>query len=196
MAASFHAAGILVHACLMYGLRGETIAESIDALERVRQLFAKGLLQSAFWHRFVATAHSPVGLDPAAHGIRITGPSFGGFAESDLTHEDAAGHTPAWLGVGLRRAVLSYMEGEDLTTDLRRWFERPVPRPAVPRTWVASAMKSVRKSGDPAPDRKLVWIGGGPVIEPARRGRSPGILPRRATDAELGVMSGQAGRQG
>ncbi len=192
VAASFRAAGILVHAYLMYGLPGETIAESVDALERVRQLFAKGLLQSAFWHRFVATAHSPIGLDPAAHGIRITGPAFGGFAENDLTHEDAAGAAPAWLGAGLRRAVLSYMEAEGLTRDLRRWFERPVPRPRVPRTWVAGAMKSVRSSSDPVPDRKLVWIGGVPVIEPAARGRSRVILPGRTADTELESTSEQA----
>ncbi len=192
VAASFQAAGILVHAYLMYGLPGETVAESVDALERVRQLFAKGLLQSAFWHKFVATAHSPVGLDPAAHGIRITGPSFGGFAENDLTHEDAAGSAPAWLGAGLRRAVRSYMEGEGLTRGLRHWFERPVPTPRVPRTWVAGAMRPVRKSGDPAPDRRLVWIGGIPVIEPAARGRARVILPGRTADAEVEVTPEQA----
>ena len=192
VAASFRAAGILVHAYLMYGLPGETIAETVDALERVRQLFASGLVQSAFWHRFVATAHSPIGLDPAAHGVRITGPPFGGFAENDLSHEDEAGPAPAWLGAGLKRAVLSYMEGKGLTRDVRRWFDHSVPMPAVPRTWAASAMKPVRKSGDPAPDRKLVWIGGVPVIEPAKRGRCRVILPGRTADAELELTSGQA----
>jgi hypothetical protein len=53
-------------------------------------------------------------------------------------------------------------------------------------------MKSVRKSGDPAPDRKLVWIGGVPVIEPAKRGRCRVILPGRTADAELELTSGQA----
>lgn len=192
VAGSFRAAGILVHAYLMYGLPGETIAETVDALERVRQLFAKGLLQSAFWHKFVATAHSPIGLDPAAHGIRITGPIFGGFAENDLSHEDEAGRAPAWLGAGLKRAVFSYMEGEDLTGDVRGWFDRPVPKPKVPRTWAARAMKSVRKSGDPAPERKLVWMGGVPVVESAGRGRRRVILPGRTADAESELPSGQA----
>ncbi|MFM8552010.1 MAG: B12-binding domain-containing radical SAM protein [Nitrospiraceae bacterium] len=80
VAASFHEAGILVHAYLMYGLPGETIQETVESLERVRQLFAQGLIHSAFWHKFVATAHSPIGLAPEAHGIRTTGPRFGGLA--------------------------------------------------------------------------------------------------------------------
>ena len=218
VAASFRAAGILVHAYLMYGLPGETLAETVDALERVRQLFAKGLVQSAFWHRFVATAHSPIGLGPAVHGIRITGPPFGGFAENDLAHEDATGPAPAWLGAGLKQAVLSYMEGEGLARDVRRWFERSVPKPAVARHWAARAMRSTedgRARGFPSPghlnaarpgprgygtaegrsglvDRKLVWIGGTPVIEPLERSRSRVILPSCDDDVELRMGSEQA----
>ena len=206
VAAAFRTAGILVHAYLMYGLPGETIPETVDALERVRQLFAGDLIQSAFWHRFVATAHSPIGLDPSAHGIRITGPPFGGFAENDLAHEDATGPVPAWLGAGLKRAVLSYMEGEGLARDVRRWFDRPVPRPSVPRAWATRAMRSTengRARGVRSPDvlvkgrskladRKLVWTGGTPVVEAIGRDRSLVILPSREEDTELRMGSGQA----
>ncbi|MER3425587.1 MAG: radical SAM protein, partial [Nitrospiraceae bacterium] len=121
VAAAFQSAGILVHAYLMYGLPGETIAETVDSLERVRQLFAEGLIRSAFWHKFVATAHSPIGLDPAAHGIRIIGPAFGGFAENDLLHEDPSGEAPEWLGAGLRKALSFFKEGKGLTVDVRSW---------------------------------------------------------------------------
>ena len=79
VAAAFKDAGILIHAYLMYGCPSETVQETIDSLERVRQLFAADLIQSAFWHRFTATAHSPIGLKPAAHGLRILGPEFQGF---------------------------------------------------------------------------------------------------------------------
>jgi len=136
VAAAFRSAGILVHAYLMYGFPGETIAETVESLERVRQLFAHGLIQSAFWHRFVATAHSPVGLNPDAHGIRIIGPGFGGFAENDLMHDDPIGDAPDWLGEGLRNALFSYKEGEGLRTDVRAWFDHPVTRPKVPRNWI------------------------------------------------------------
>lgn len=191
VAASFRAAGIMVHAYLMYGLPGETIAETVEALERVRQLFMSDLLQSAFWHKFVATAHSPMGLDPAAHGIRITGPPYGGFAENDLTHEDRRGEAPAWLGAGLKRAILSYMEGEGLTKPVQTWFDRPVPRPAVPRTWVRRVLASPRRDRV-TPDRRFVWIGGTPVVESLARGRRRVILPGRQHDADLRLSAGEA----
>ena len=71
VAAAFRDAGILVHAYLMYAFPSETIQDTVDSLERVRQLFAAGVIQSAFWHRFTTTAHSPIGLNPKANGLRI-----------------------------------------------------------------------------------------------------------------------------
>ena len=199
VAAAFQAAGILVHAYLMYGFPGETIAETVESLERVRQLFARDLLQSAFWHRFTATAHSPVGLNPVAHGIRITGPAFGGFAENDLTHEDPIGDAPDWLGEGLRKALFSYKEGDGLRTDVRQWFDYPVPRPKIARDWVTSVVGEpgedarsrldVRSSGVPAKsemyrERRFVWIGGTPVVEENARSHHV-ILPNRTEDVAL-----------
>lgn len=192
VAAAFRRAGILVHAYLMYGLPGESIAETVDSLERVRQLFARDLLQSAFWHKFTATAHSPVGLHPAAHGIRITGPAFGGFAENDLTHEDATGEAPAWLGTGLRRALLNFIEGRGLTTDVRRWFDRPVRKPTVRRDWVEEALSARPEKDDPKAERRFVWIGGTPVIESAGRAQARLILPGRSDDVALRVTPAQA----
>ncbi len=189
VAAAFHRAGILVHAYLMYGLPGETVAETIESLERVRQLFAMDLIQSAFWHQFVATAHSPVGLAPDAHGIRITGPLFGGFAENNLSHDDPVGQAPDWLGAGLRRAISSFMEGEGLTMDVRRWFDHPVPRPKVPRDWVIRVLDKIPKGDDPTAERRFVWVGGTPVVEPAGRDRHRVILPGRAEDADLRLSS-------
>nr|MBI3613352.1 radical SAM protein [Nitrospirota bacterium] len=185
VSAAFRQAGILVHAYLMYGFPGETIDETVESLERVRQLFAQGLLQSAFWHKFVATAHSPIGLDPEAHGIRITGPSFGGFAENDLTHDDRQGRTPDWLGAGLRRALLNFIEGKGLAADVRSWFDHPVKRPKGPRDWVTRILEEQPLEDDPAAERKFVWTGGTTTIEPTKgRGRRV-ILPSRTDDTEL-----------
>jgi len=185
VAAAFTEAGIMVHAYLMYGFPGETVLETVESLERVRQLFAQGLLQSAFWHRFVATAHSPIGLDPLAHGIRITGPGFGGFAENDLTHEDLLGGDTGWLGEGLRTAVFNYMHGMGLDADVRRWFARPLPRPRVPRDLIARALSTQPLKDDPEAERRFVWIGGEPVIESYGRDRRRVILPNRTEDSQL-----------
>lgn len=192
VAMAFREAGILVHTYLMYGYPGETVAETMESLERVRQLFAGGLIQSAFWHRFVATAHSPIGLQPSAHGIRVMGPRFQGFAENDYIHEDSAGGTEAWLGQGLRTALYNYCEGRGLTTGVQRWFEHAVPRPRVPRNWVAKVMDSRISKDDPTAERHVVWIGGTPVLEELGEGRKRLILPGRTTDTELRIPEAKA----
>jgi len=160
VAAGFKEAGILIHAYLMYGCPSETIQETIDSLERVRQLIKADLLQSAFWHRFTVTAHSPVGLDPTAHGLRILGPEFRGFAENDLLHHDDRGKTPTWLGEGLRRSLLNYLERRGLDLDVRQWFDYEVPRPHVPATWLRRLLKKRRIDDHADLERRLVWLGG------------------------------------
>jgi hypothetical protein len=58
--AAFKEAGVLVHAYLIYGYWDEEEQEIIDSAETLRQLFAAGLLDSAFWHRFTLTRHSRI----------------------------------------------------------------------------------------------------------------------------------------
>ncbi len=159
VAAGFKEAGILVHAYLMYGCPSETIQETIDSLERVRQLVAADLLQSAFWHRFTVTAHSPIGLNPSAHGLRILGPTFQGFAENDLQHDDRCGETPSWIGEGLRRSLLNYLERRGLDLDVRQWFEYEVPRPQVPSTWLTQLLRHQAIDNQPHAERRFVWLG-------------------------------------
>lgn len=167
VAAAFRDAGILVHAYLMYGVPSESIQETLDSLERVRQLFAADVMQSAFWHRFTVTAHSPVGLDPKAHGLRILGPRFEGFAENDLRHQDKIGRTPDWLGKGLRRSMLNFLEGRGLTMDVRDWFDHQAPKPRVDPHWVESLLTTPKDKDDPNLERRLVWIGNDPRSTPS-----------------------------
>ncbi|MGC4096982.1 MAG: radical SAM protein [Nitrospira sp.] len=165
VAAGFKDAGILIHAYLMYGCPSETIQETIDSLERVRQLVSADLLQSAFWHRFTVTAHSPVGLDPMAYRVRILGPTFGGFAENDLLHRDERADTPTWLGEGLRRSLLNYLERRGLELDVRQWFEYEVPGPLVSSRWVTRLLKNRHVNDDAFTERRLVWLGEAVVRE-------------------------------
>ena len=191
VAAAFKDAGILIHAYLMYGCPSETVQETVDSLERVRQLFAADLIQSAFWHRFTATAHSPIGLKPGDHGLRILGPEFQGFAENDFLHEDQRGKTPEWLGEGLRRSLLNYLEMRGLTLDVRQWFYHSVPRPRVSSTWVSRLLKGRIVEDDPQAERRFVWLGGKPVCEPAGR-RSRLILPGHTSDHTVTLAANQA----
>ncbi len=140
---AFTDAGIMVHAYLMYGFPTETEQETIDSLERVRQLFEAGCLQSAFWHRFAATTHSPIGHRPDLFGIRLARPRDVTFAENELPFTDPTGVDHDRLGAGLRKALYNYMHGLGLDVDVRRWFDgggKKVPAAKVPRDLVARAL--------------------------------------------------------
>jgi radical SAM superfamily enzyme YgiQ (UPF0313 family) len=161
VARAFSDAGVLVHAYLMYGFPTETEQETIDSLERVRQLFAEGCIQSAFWHRFAATAHSPIGLRPELFGIRLAPEPPATFARNELPFVDPVGCDHERLGVGLRKALYNFMHGIGLDQDVRRWFDPPpgtprpgtrrrarasssVPAPKVPRTLIRRALLGSR----------------------------------------------------
>jgi len=137
---AFTDAGIMVHAYLMYGFPTQTGQETIDALERVRQLFEEGCIQSAYWHRFSATAHSPIGRNPEKFGIHILPEPEVTFARNDLGFTDPTGVDHDMLGVGLKKALYNYMHGLGFDTELRFWFDQKVPKPKVPKGLIAAAL--------------------------------------------------------
>jgi len=137
---AFGEAGILVHAYLMYGFPTQTVQDTVDALEYVRQLFAAGCLQSGFFHRFACTVHSPVGLHPERYGIRLRPLSPGGFARNDVAFDDPTGVDHAVLGRALEKAIYNFMHGIGLEQDVRRWFDIRVPKPRVARDFIDRAL--------------------------------------------------------
>jgi radical SAM superfamily enzyme YgiQ (UPF0313 family) len=144
---AFTEAGILVHAYLMYGFPTQTEAETIDALERVRQLFVEGCINSAYWHRFSATVHSPIGREPEKFGIKLLPMPASTFARNDLDFSDPTPADHDMLGRGLRKALYNYMHGLGLDEDVRAWFDAPVARPRVPKRLVADALRQPQRRG-------------------------------------------------
>ncbi|MEN9639188.1 MAG: hypothetical protein RLZZ262_1056 [Bacteroidota bacterium] len=138
---AFRDSGILVHAYLMYGFPTQTDQETIDSLEIVRQLFQNGLLQSAYWHRFAMTAHSPVGKDPAKYGVECIGPEFKGFAQNDLHHIDPSGADHDKYSDGLIKALYNFMHNKGLDFPVGDFFDFLVPHPEVPNKLVAKILK-------------------------------------------------------
>jgi radical SAM superfamily enzyme YgiQ (UPF0313 family) len=120
---SFAKQNIMVHAYLMYGFPTETEQETLDSLEVVRQLFENNCIQSAFWHQFTTTVHSPIGKNPNEYEIKITGPKFKGFAENDLIHEDPKGANHQDYTKGLNLALNSYLNGAGFDVELQEWFD-------------------------------------------------------------------------
>lgn len=136
----FADAGILVHAYLMYGFPTQTVQDTVDALEYVRQLFAAGCIHSGFFHRFACTVHSPVGKDPAAYGVTLLPLPEGRFAKNDVGFVDPTGVDHDALGVALKKAIYNFMHGIALEQDVRRWFDVPVPKTRVPKHYVERAL--------------------------------------------------------
>ncbi len=139
----FSDAGILVHAYLMYGFPTQTVQDTVDALEYVRQLFAAGCIQSGFFHRFACTVHSPVGRQPQDYGVTLlplpSGP-FATFAKNDVGFVDPTGTDHDTLGLGLKKALYNYMHGIGIDEDVRSWFNLRVPKTTVARQRIARAL--------------------------------------------------------
>jgi hypothetical protein len=136
----FADAGILVHAYLMYGFPTQTVQDTVDALEYVRQLFVAGCIQSGYFHRFACTVHSPVGRNPEQYGVTLQAAAPVSFARNDIGFNDPTGvdHDP--LGVALRKAIYNYMHGIGLEEDVRAWFAGTVPKTKVARQRIARAL--------------------------------------------------------
>jgi tRNA A37 methylthiotransferase MiaB len=133
-------AGVLVHAYLMYGFPTQTVQDTVDALEYVRQLFAAGCIQSGFFHRFSCTVHSPVGQNPEAYGIELIPLPEGGFAKNDIGFIDPSGVDHDALGLALNKALYNFMHGIGLDQNVRSWFNQKVPRSTVPKWFVEDAL--------------------------------------------------------
>ena len=137
---AFSEAGVLVHAYLMYGFPTQTVQDTVDALEYVRQLFAEGCIQSGFFHRFACTVHSPVGLNPAEYGIKLKPLPPITFASNDVEFTDPTGVDHDSLGKALNKALYNYMHGIGLDQDVRSWFSGKVPKTTVARYRISKAL--------------------------------------------------------
>ncbi|NYE82972.1 hypothetical protein FHW18_002243 [Pigmentiphaga litoralis] len=137
---AFTDAGILVHAYLMYGFPTQTVQDTVDALEYVRQLFANGCIQSGFFHRFTCTVHSPVGQNPEEYGVTLRPLPPVSFAKNDIGFDDPTGVDHDALGVALRKAIYNFMHGIGLEEDVRSWFPFKVPKTTVSRHRIERAL--------------------------------------------------------
>ena len=125
----FRNAGIMVHTYLMYGFPTETLQETLDALETVRRMFDEGIVQSAFWHRYAMTCHSPSGREPERYGACRTSIRPNPFCNNEVdwsplhgTGDNQFDYDIEEVGNGLRIATYNYMNGLGLDQPVRSWF--------------------------------------------------------------------------
>ncbi|WP_345988125.1 B12-binding domain-containing radical SAM protein [Chryseobacterium sp. Chry.R1] len=127
---NFTEAGIMIHAYLMYGYPTQTVQETIDSLEMVRQLFEMGILQSGFWHQFAMTAHSPVGLHPEEFGVTPIKQEIL-FANNDIDFTDKTGIDHSKFSFGLKKSLFNYMHGINFDIPLQDWFDFKIPKTTI-----------------------------------------------------------------
>jgi hypothetical protein len=112
----------MTHAYLMYGFPTETAQETLDSLEVVRDLFANGLIQSAFWHRYAMTLHSPSGQQPESVGAKHVKQPLGSFANNEIPFTTDQPVDLDFYGKGLNLATYNYMQGAGYEIPVREWF--------------------------------------------------------------------------
>jgi copper(I)-binding protein len=160
---NFTESGIMVHAYLMYGYPTQTVQETIDSLEMVRQLFELGILQSGFWHQFAMTAHSPVGMFPEEFGV-IPEQNVITFANNDINFKDKTGINHDKFSFGLKKSLFNYMHGICFEYDLQDWFDFKIPNTKIPSDYIVSCLEK-EVDFNIKPSAKIVWIGGKSISE-------------------------------
>ena len=161
---NFTEAGVMVHAYLMYGYPTQTVQETIDSLEMVRQLFEVGVLQSGFWHQFAMTAHSPVGLYPEQFGVVKETEAIGTFANNDINYIDSTGIDHDKFSFGLKKSLFNFMHGICFDYELQDWFEFKIPKTKITPDFIFDALQEAEDFNTKA-TAKIVWLGGKPLTE-------------------------------
>lgn len=161
---NFTEAGIMVHAYLMYGYPTQTVQETVDSLEMVRQLFEVGILQSGFWHQFAMTAHSPVGMYPEKFGVIKETETIGTFANNDINYIDKTGIDHNKFSFGLKKSLFNFMHGICFDYELQDWFDFKIPRTKIPTDFIEKAINE-DNNFNTKPTAKVVWLGSNPDAE-------------------------------
>jgi radical SAM superfamily enzyme YgiQ (UPF0313 family) len=168
--AALKANGILVHVYLMYGWPGQSEREIVDAMEIVRQLFSERLVDSAFWHKFILTRHSPMYADWKAGrrpDLTVSEPAWT-FGSNDLSFE--GGQAYEKYGPSLDAALGAWMEQAEQRRPVTQWFGFRVARPSVPEDHIARLARAAGRALAAPPvgrGKKVTWLGGRLLLDGA-----------------------------
>jgi len=182
---NFTQAGIMVHAYLMYGFPTQTAQETIDALDVVRQLFENGIVQSAYWHQFAMTAHSPVGINPKEFKVETATKKLGSFANNDMICIDEVGADHEKFSDGLKKSLFNYMHGICFDFDLQEWFEFKVPKTKMAPNFIQQALQQgegFKLKGN----IRIVWKGNTIQSKPsAKKGKVEMVISSRREEVSF-----------
>ena len=160
---NFTEGGIMVHSYLMYGFPTQTVVETVDSLEMVRQLFEAGIVQSGFWHQFALTTHSPIGKNPKDYGVTPLYKDIS-FADNDVDFRDDTGLDHTKFSFGLKKSLYNYMHGIGFDLPLQEWFDFKIPKTNIAPAFIETCLESV-PSFNVKNTAKILWLGSFPFVE-------------------------------
>ncbi|MCD8172447.1 MAG: radical SAM protein [Alistipes sp.] len=155
---NFLYSGIMVHGYLMYGFPTQTLRETVDSLEVVRQMFRAGLLESAYWHRYAMTVHSPSGKRPGDFGITNCDRTVNPFANNEIYFRENRGYDIRLAGEALRTALSNYMVGAGLDRPVHKWFGGKAPATTMDETLVTDHLIKSDPSRMFDEHARLLWL--------------------------------------
>ena len=161
---NFYYAGIMVHTYLMYGLPTQTLQESVDAAEVVRQMFRAELIGSAFWHRYAMTVHSRSGQEPEAFGVKRKDRLPNPFANNEVSFAENRGYSLDMVGEALNLSLANWLVGSGVDKPVHKWFGSKVPSTTVIPSLITDHLikpDGCRIYNDKA---RIVWVGGTPEL--------------------------------
>ena len=169
---AFKEAGILVHAYMIYGFWNDTPQTIIDSMETLRQFFEAGLLDSAFWHKFVLTRNSTVYNQWQKEGnlsLVSSEEASSAFARNNLHFKGEEKFNK--YGAPLETALNCWMHGDRLDQHVQKWFDFQVPKPTVNRTFINNLIEEYEEKNrqraaalNEKTVQNLWWLGGTPVL--------------------------------
>src|SRR5574344_287188 len=164
---AFKEAGILVHAYMIYGYWSDTVQDIIDNMETLRQFFEAGLLDSAFWHKFVLTRHSTVYKEWQQAVQLMNNKSVSINRHRSQKNKDipdiiklhpiepkgncilaknglhfANEQQSEKFGAPLDSALEDWMHGENLSVPVQQYFSFKVPAPRIPKDYISQLVKT------------------------------------------------------
>ncbi len=159
---NFTESGVMVHAYLMYGYPTQTVQETVDSLEMVRQLFELGIINSGFWHQFALTTHSPIGLEPEKYGV-IPDYKDISFANNDIDFKDKTGINHDKFSYGLKKSIFNFMHDIGFDLPLQDWFDFEIPSTEIQSYFIEDCLAS-EENFNIKSSAKIVWLGGKPLV--------------------------------
>jgi hypothetical protein len=144
---NFTEAGVMVHAYLMYGYPTQTIQETVDSLEMVRQLF-----EGSFARVLASICHDSAqssGMHPEKFGVVKETEAIGTLQITILIM--TARELTTINSLGLKKSLFNFMHGICFDYELQEWFDFKFRRLKFLKTLFFDALQEANFNTKPMP---------------------------------------------